>query len=125
MRCHLALAPLLLALSSLTGCTSEPEDDAAGVSNGACMDFLLTVNDGPNAGQQWTGDLVMRIDEGTGQFDGALVPPEADDRDTYTIIDESAVICDAIGQINGRSVDWFLYCEDQRIFGTGMIDNVA
>jgi hypothetical protein len=93
------------------------------VERQACLDFLVQVLAGPNAGRTWGGDLIMAKDQ-SGFFTAALVPASEEVRRTLTVTDPSTVICEATGQQNGAAVVWFLYCDEGRIFGSGLIDTV-
>lgn len=90
----------------------------------ACLDFVATVTSGPNTGRSWTGDLILNADE-TGAFTGLLVPVGNADRQTLEIRNPSGAICRAVGQRNGAQVSWFLYCQNDRLFGTGQITPVG
>lgn len=79
---------------------------------------------GPNAGRSWSGDLILKADD-SGAFAGHLVPVGAADRQKLEVTDRSRIICRAVGQRNGAQVSWFLYCGNERIFGTGQITPVG
>ena len=109
-----------LLFAALVACGDDNNGGPTG-NRFACLDFLISVTTGPNAGRTWSGDLVLTQDK-TGAFTGLLVPVGAADRRTLVIRDRSGAICRAVGQRNGAQVSWFLYCQrNERIFGTGQI----
>lgn len=115
---------LTLLVAALVACGDS--DSASGDNGGkfACFDFVAMVTSGPNAGRSWSGDLILNAEK-SGAFTGYLVPPSAADRQSITVKDKSGAICRAVGQRNGAQVSWFLYCGDDRIFGTGQVTPVA
>ena len=118
-KARILIVGLLLAV--LAACS---DDDSGTESTGgrfACLDFVATVTQGPNAGKTWTGDLILKEDK-TGAFTGQLVKVGDADRQTLEVRSNAGTICRAVGQRNGAQVSWFLYCDnDERIFGTGQI----
>jgi hypothetical protein len=91
----------------------------------ACLDFLVQVTSGPNAGKTIGGDLILTTDS-SGGFVGNLVKAGDADRNTLTIRQGSEVLCTATGQVNGSQVSWILHCKDgSRVFGTGVVDTLA
>ena len=112
---------VIVLLAALAACSGGSKDSAKGSKNFACLDFVARVTSGPNAGRQWTGDLILTQDD-TGAFTGVLVPVGAADRQTLEVHDRSGTICRAVGRRNNAQVSWFLYCQNnERIFGTGQI----
>lgn len=122
---HLRWVAIASTLVMAAACSSDlpTSTQASGQppSRFACLDFEAHVTSGPDQGKSWTGDLVLNAD-GTGAFTGYLVPQEYVDRDKLVVKDPSKATCRAIGQRNGLTISWFLYCTDgNRVFGTGQL----
>jgi hypothetical protein len=121
--------PALVVLAVLAACGSD-KPAKVGAAPGragkfACLDFQARVLSGPDNGRTWTGDLVLNADK-NGVFTGMLVPQQYVDRDALVVKDPSKAVCRAVGQVNGLTISWFLYCQqDERIFGTGQLTTTA
>ncbi|MDQ4069147.1 MAG: hypothetical protein M3203_06720 [Actinomycetota bacterium] len=118
---------MVALLAVAAACGDDREENAStspAAGRFACLDFVVSVTQGPSAGRTWSGDLILNADN-SGAFTGLLLPVGDADRQTLEIRNRSRVICRAVGQRNGAQVSWFLYCGNDRIFGTGQITPVG
>ncbi len=119
-----------LALTALLA-TDRPVASAQAVSDivrAACLGFAMQVTSGPNAGQTWTGDLLLDVDP-TGFFDATLVPAGPANRAALERPDgplgttrRGEALCHGTGQLAGTMAAWTLTCGADRLTGFGHID---